>query len=49
MHPNIREQLEQREREILAPEAAKSADTRGRVRPEQRIPSVPRSSAIAIA
>src|SRR5262252_3846525 len=32
--PNIREQLERREREILAPQAAKSADTRGRLRPE---------------
>jgi dGTPase len=30
----IREQLEQREREILAPEAAKSAATKGRLRPE---------------
>ena len=30
----IREQLEQREREILAPQAAKSADTRGRLRPD---------------
>jgi dGTPase len=30
----IREQLEQREREILAPQAAKSADARGRLRPE---------------
>ena len=30
----IREQLEQREREILAPQAAKSADSRGRLRPE---------------
>jgi dGTPase len=30
----IREQLEQREREILAPQAAKSADTRGRLHPE---------------
>jgi dGTPase len=30
----IREQLEQREREILAPQAAKSADTKGRLRPE---------------
>jgi dGTPase len=30
----IREQLEQREREILAPQAAKSGDTRGRLRPE---------------
>ena len=32
--PTIREQLEQREREILAPQAAKSADSRGRLRPE---------------
>ena len=32
--PTIREQLEQREREILAPRAAKSADSRGRLRPE---------------
>jgi dGTPase len=31
----IREQLEAREREILAPEAAKSADSRGRLRPER--------------
>jgi dGTPase len=30
----IREQLEQRERAILAPQSAKSADTRGRLRPE---------------
>ncbi|HEY8535801.1 MAG TPA: HD domain-containing protein, partial [Vicinamibacterales bacterium] len=30
----IREQLERREREILAPQAARSADTRGRLRPE---------------
>jgi dGTPase len=30
----IREQLEQREREILAPQAAKSADTKGRLRRE---------------
>jgi dGTPase len=30
----IREQLEQREREILAPAAAKAAETRGRARPE---------------
>ena len=30
----IREQLEAREREILAPQAAKSADSRGRLRPE---------------
>lgn len=32
--PNLREQLEAREREILAPQAAKSADSRGRMRPE---------------
>jgi len=31
---NLRQQLEQREREILAPQAAKSADSRGRLRPE---------------
>ena len=31
----IREELERRERETLAPEAAKSALTRGRLRPEQ--------------
>ncbi len=31
---SIREQLEQRERDILAPEAAKSADWRGRLRPD---------------
>jgi dGTPase len=31
---SIREQLEQRERDILAPEAAKSADSRGRLRPD---------------
>jgi dGTPase len=30
----IREQLEHRERDILAPQAAKSADSRGRIRPE---------------
>src|SRR3989454_9619557 len=30
----IREELEQREREMLAPQAAKSADSRGRLRPE---------------
>ena len=41
MRPTIREQLEQREREILAPEAAKSADTRGRVRPEEEDPIRP--------
>src|SRR6188474_2143283 len=32
--PSIREQLEARERQILAPEAAKAADTKGRLRPE---------------
>jgi dGTPase len=32
--PNLREQLEAREREILAPQAARSADTRGRLRSE---------------
>jgi dGTPase len=31
---NIREALEQREREMLAPQAARSADSRGRLRPE---------------
>jgi dGTPase len=31
---SIREQLEQRERDILAPQAAKSADSRGRLRPD---------------
>jgi dGTPase len=31
----IREQLEARERAVLAPQAAKSADSRGRLRPEQ--------------
>ena len=31
----LREQLEQREREILAPQAAKSADSKGRLRPER--------------
>lgn len=30
----LREQLEAREREVLAPQAAKSADSRGRLRPE---------------
>ena len=32
--PNLREQLEAREREVLAPQAAKSAESRGRMRPE---------------
>src|SRR6185436_11235584 len=31
----LREQLETRERDILAPQAAKSADSRGRLRPER--------------
>jgi dGTPase len=34
MTPTIREQLEQREREILAPQASKSAASKGRVRAE---------------
>jgi dGTPase len=38
---NIREQLEQREREILAPQAAKSGDTKGRLRPEEEDPIRP--------
>jgi len=38
---SIREDLEQREREILAPQATKSADTRGRVRPETEDPIRP--------
>ena len=33
--PTIRQELEQRERDVLAPAAAKSADSRGRLRPEQ--------------
>jgi dGTPase len=37
----IREQLEQREREILAPQAAKSGDSRGRLRAEQEDPIRP--------
>ena len=36
-----REQLEEREREILAAEAAKSADTKGRLRPEREDPIRP--------
>jgi dGTPase len=38
---SIREQLEQREREVLAPQAAKSADTRGRLKPEIEDPIRP--------
>ncbi len=41
MSPTIREQLEARERNILAPAAAKSADSRGRVRPEPEDPIRP--------
>ena len=37
----IRQQLEEREREILAPAAAKSGDTKGRLRPEQEDPIRP--------
>jgi dGTPase len=37
----IREQLESREREILAPQAAKSADSRGRLKPESEDPIRP--------
>jgi dGTPase len=35
---SIREDLERRERTVLAPQAAKSADTRGRARPETEDP-----------
>jgi dGTPase len=37
----IREEMEQRERDILAPRAAKSADSRGRLRPEPEDPIRP--------
>jgi len=37
----IREQLEAREREFLAPEASRSAESRGRVRPEPQDPIRP--------
>src|ERR1043165_273394 len=37
----IREQLEQRERDILAPQASKSAASRGRLRPEDEDPIRP--------
>src|SRR4029450_7656342 len=37
----IREQLEQRERDILAPQAAKSGDSKGRLRPEPEDPIRP--------
>jgi len=38
---DIRKQLEERERQILAPQAAKSADTRGRLRAEPEDPIRP--------
>jgi dGTPase len=38
MGASIREDLESREYQILAPQAAKSRDTRGRLRPEQEDP-----------
>jgi dGTPase len=38
---HLREQLERREREILASQAAKSGDTRGRLRPEEEDPIRP--------
>jgi dGTPase len=37
----IREELEQRERDLLAPQAARSAETRGRLRPEPDDPIRP--------
>ena len=49
MSASIREQLEQREREILAPQASKSADSKGRAPPRNRrrdppgVPARPRS------
>lgn len=39
--PSIREQLEQREREFLAPQASKSADSKGRLRVEPQDPIRP--------
>ena len=41
MTVSIREQLEQREREILAPQASKSADSKGRARREAEDPIRP--------
>ena len=41
MTASIREQLEQREREILAPQASKSADSKGRARREEEDPIRP--------
>jgi len=39
--PTIREELEARERAVLAPQAAKSAESRGRLRPEPEDPIRP--------
>lgn len=41
MTPSIRQQLEQRERDILAPQASKSAESKGRVRREDEDPIRP--------
>lgn len=41
MDATIREQLEERERRTLAPQAARSAETRGRLRPEPEDPIRP--------
>jgi dGTPase len=41
MTASIREQLERREREILAPQASKSADSKGRIRHEEEDPIRP--------
>jgi dGTPase len=41
MSQSIREQLEEREQQILAPQAAKSAATRGRLKPEPEDPIRP--------
>ena len=41
MAASIREQLEQRERDVLAPQASKSADSKGRVRAEVEDPIRP--------
>jgi dGTPase len=46
---SIRETLERRERETLAPQAAKSADSRGRLRPEAEDDVRPRFSTIGTA
>jgi len=34
---SLRQQLEEREREILAPQAARSAESRGRLRPDEML------------